>query len=77
MQHHFEFSELIIDQATQKKQIVVVHASKQALIDTESRTVIVSGDDEGHMEMKKAIEELIHNLEEVHAPVDLTKHCCC
>lgn len=62
MRSHFDIVEL------DKDAIIVVHAQRQAIINIKSRKV-ESDDDE----LRQAVEELVRNLEEVHAPIDL-KH---
>ena len=72
LQHHFETVELVSDQATSKKLIIVTHMGHQAVIDTESREIQIR---EENGEYRKALQEIINNLMEVHAPVNL--HRCC
>lgn len=80
-QSHFESAILQqVDQVNSKQQILISHSGRQAIVDTQSREVLTEGNPESsneENEFKSAIEELIKNLLEVHAPVDLNKHCCC
>jgi hypothetical protein len=80
LQSHFDYTELQQDPATFKKSILVVHSGKKALVDCDTRDVMLFNQEtmvieEGPSEFKQAIEDIIMNIMEVHAPVDFSKSC--